>query len=414
MNATGTHSHSSGAVAATEEFSPARLSAIQRENEDLGRELLRCYEQLSLVFEITEHIANLQDPEAIRNVLLRRYAGMLGADQVLVCCSGACLRIELTPGSASVTLPVDPAIVRTCLAAEIESVRATRRVYVPPPEKAATRLGGRHFLLAALRHGDAETSVVIAIREAGQPPFDSSDMLAAESVLGYGGYILTNILMVRSLQQTAIETVRALVNTIDAKDNYTSGHSQRVGWLARMTGEALGQSRGQVQMLEWAGLLHDVGKIGVPEHILNKPGRLTPAEYEEMKKHPRLGYDVLKPVSRFEPVLDAVLYHHENHDGSGYPEGLAGDQIPLAARIIHVVDIFDALTSSRSYRRGFGIERAFDILREGRGTVTDPAVTDAFIAWFRRYRGEQPQDFAARFAHCEEREEASAADGGEK
>ncbi|TWT41176.1 Cyclic di-GMP phosphodiesterase response regulator RpfG [Phycisphaerae bacterium RAS1] len=396
-----------------EELNPGRVRAIQRENEDLGRELLRCYEQLSLVFEITEHIANLQDPDAIRDVLLRRYAGMLTAAEVFVCAGDGCNSIEMPAAAAASRRALSAEAVRECLRDEVEAVRSTRRVRVPPVEKTRSILGERPVLLAALRQADAETSVVIALREPGQPPFDSSDMLAAESVLGYGGYILTNILMVRSLQQTAIETVRALVNTIDAKDNYTSGHSQRVGWLARMTGEALGLPRGQLQMLEWAGLLHDVGKIGVPEHILNKPGRLTPEEFEEMKKHPRLGYDVLKPVSRFEPVLGAVLYHHENQDGSGYPEGLRGDQIPLPARIIHVVDIFDALTSTRSYRPSFGVQKAFDILREGRGTVTEPTVTDAFLAWFDAYRREQAEDFALRFAHCVDGAPAAGAPAAE-
>ncbi|MBK8915620.1 MAG: HD-GYP domain-containing protein [Phycisphaerales bacterium] len=218
-------------------------------------------------------------------------------------------------------------------------------------------------------------------------------------MLGYGGHILSNVLMVRHLQQTALETVRALANAIDAKDNYTHGHSERVGWLARMVGQALGMPNRQLQILEWAGLLHDVGKIGIPERILNKPGRLTTEEFDEMKRHPRLSYEVLRPVASLAPVLEGVLYHHENHDGSGYPTGLAGDAIPLIARIIHVVDIFDALTSSRSYRKGFTIARAFEILRTDSGRVTDPLVTERFLTAFERYRAERPADFLERFAH---------------
>ena len=128
-------------------------------------------------------------------------------------------------------------------------------------------------------------------------------------------------------------------------------------------------------------------------------GKLTHEEYEIMKRHPRMSYEVLKPVASLKPILRAVLYHHENHDGSGYPEGLAGDDIPLKARIIHVVDIFDALTSSRSYRAGFTRERAFGILNEDAGRVTDPHLTRVFIDAFERYMREQPADFATRFAH---------------
>lgn len=376
-----------------------RLRAVAEENEALARDLLRCYEQLSLVFELTEHIANLKEPRGIQEALLRRYATMLGASAVYFECCGECVALEAEQ-AAGPRLRLDGGLVRRALAEEIRGVRQTRRARVPALTPAARQaLRGAHVLLGALRQFDAETAVVIALRAGGEPDFDSGDMLASEAVLGYGGHILSNVLMVRQLQQTAVETVTALANAIDAKDNYTSGHSERVGWLAKLTGQALGYSNAQLQVLEWAGLLHDVGKIGVPESILNKPGKLTPEEFEEIKKHPRLGYEVLKPVASFGLVLDAVLYHHENHDGSGYPTGLRGEEIPPAARIIHVVDIFDALTSTRSYRPGFNVAQAFEILRKDAGRVTDPRITAAFLQAFERYMAEEPADFSRRFAH---------------
>jgi HD-GYP domain-containing protein (c-di-GMP phosphodiesterase class II) len=205
--------------------------------------------------------------------------------------------------------------------------------------------------------------------------------------------------MAERMQQTDLETVCALVNAIDAKDNYTSDHSERVGWLARLTGQAMELSQGQLRALEWAGLLHDVGKIGVPEHILNKPGRLTEREFEQMKCHARIGYDMLKPVERFAPVLEAVLHHHENHDGSGYPAGLAGTEIPLEARIIHVVDIFDALTTCRPYRSGYSLEDAFELLHRDAGRVTDPDVTQTMIDALRTCARDDPHVFRAHLEH---------------
>lgn len=375
-----------------------RLSAAIEENEALGRELLRCYEQLSLVFEITEHIATLEAPERIQETLLRRYATMLGAGAVLFDDARGCAPVEALDTQAAVT--VDAGLVKLLLQRDIEAVRSTRRTVVPAlGEDVQQALGGAHVLLGALPQFNTGTGVVIAMRAPRETAFDSSDRLAAESVLGYGGHILSNVLMVRHLQQTALETVRALANAIDAKDNYTHGHSERVGWLARFVGRAMGLPQQQLQILEWAGLLHDVGKIGISEHILNKPGKLTPEEFEEMKRHPRLSYDVLKPVASLEPVLEGVLHHHENHDGSGYPDGLRGEAIPLIARVLHVVDIFDALTSTRSYRRGFTVEKALAILEQDRGRVTDPHVTDVFISAFQRYRREHAADFCERFAH---------------
>ena len=380
----------------------SQFTALVQENEDLGRELLRCYEQLSLLFEITEHIANLRDPRSIQEALLRRYGTMLGAGAVYHDGDGQCVAVKLTD-SVGRPISLEAETIRAALRDEIEAVRESLHARVPTlSSQARGALGGAHVLLGSLRlvrGQETDAAVVIALRDANEPCFDSGDMLASESVLGYGGHIVSNVLLVRHLQQTAVETVGALANAIDAKDNYTSGHSERVGWLAKMTGRALGVPEAELQQLEWAGLLHDVGKIGIPERILNKPGKLTEAEFEEMKKHPRMSHDVLLPVASLEPILDGVLHHHENHDGSGYPDGLAGENISLAARVLHVVDIFDALTSTRSYRESFTVEKALAILSEDSGRVTDPHVTEVFLALFRLYMHEQHGDFHTRFAH---------------
>src|SRR5262249_19517059 len=157
--------------------------------------------------------------------------------------------------------------------------------------------------------------------------------------------------MRRRLERSALETVCALATVIEARDPYTSGHSERVAWLARMTGELLGLSAADVQELEWAGRLHDVGKIGIAERSLNKIEKLTDIELEQIKQHPRLSYEMLRPVSSLgASLLEAVLHHHEDYDGGGYPDGMAGEAIPLGARILRVVDVFDALTSTRPYR----------------------------------------------------------------
>ncbi|MCH8806452.1 MAG: HD-GYP domain-containing protein [Planctomycetes bacterium] len=406
-----THAASAEALDRLDEMS-SRFTALVQENEDLGRELLRCYEQLSLLFEITEHIANLRDPSSIQEALLRRYGTMLGAGAIYHDRDGECVAVTLTD-SVGRPISLEAATLRAALRDEIEAVRESLHARVPTlSSEARDALAGAHVLLGSLRlvrGREAGATVVIALREANEPCFDSGDMLASESVLGYGGHIVSNVLMVRHLQQTAVETVGALANAIDAKDNYTSGHSERVGWLAKMTGRAIGVPEAKLQELEWAGLLHDVGKIGIPERILNKPGKLTKAEFDEMKKHPRMSHDVLLPVASLGPILDAVLHHHENHDGSGYPDGLAGEDIPLAGRVLHVVDIFDALTSTRSYRKSFTVEQALAILSEDSGRVTDPNVTEVFIALFRRYMHEQHADFHRRFAHIAKPDHQEAA-----
>ena len=379
---------------------PAPLSELPPVPADaVARELSRCQEQLNLVFEVTAHTTCLHDPDIVQTALLRRYAAVLRAGAVFLDRGGCCMRIELEHAPPQ-TLAAETDQVRGALATYIETARRGRRSIIPElaaPERA--RLGDAHVLLGTLQRADLEPAVIIALRAASEPAFDAHDLVASDSVLGYGAQMLGNVLMIRHLQRTALETVCTLVNAIDAKDNYTSSHSERVGWLARLAGEALGLPRPRLQVLEWAGLLHDVGKIGIPEQVLNKPGPLSADELELMRRHARIGYDVLKPVAQFRPVLKAVLHHHENHDGSGYPDGLTGDQIPLEARLIHIVDIFDALTTDRPYRRGYPLASAYELLNAGAGRATAPDLTRLFIDALRQFAAREPNEFRARFGH---------------
>jgi putative nucleotidyltransferase with HDIG domain len=180
----------------------------------------------------------------------------------------------------------------------------------------------------------------------------------------------------RRLYESTVET---LAMAIDAKDQVTHGHIRRVQVLSTRLAEALGATAGERQALEAAALLHDLGKLAVPEHILNKPGRLNPAEFEEMKKHADVGASILSAIEFPFPVVPIVRHHHEHWDGSGYPDGLCGTAIPLGARILAVVDCYDALTSDRPYRRRMTHEDALQIIRSRRGTAYDPAVVDAFV-----------------------------------
>ncbi len=349
----------------TTETHPSLNEAVRQAEDHLG-----------LVFEITSCIADLSDPQVIRDTLLRRHGELLQAHAVLLDHERTCVR--LTRGSAAA--PFEPSLVRATLGEQIEAVRTTRQaVVVRVNEPAVDALHEASVLLSTLGAAGAEQAVVIVIRHRCTAPFSDADLLASESVLALGRQILCRALTIQDMQRTALQTVRALVNAIDAKDNYTSDHSERVGALAVRIGERLGLEAPRIQALEWAGLLHDVGKIGVPEHILRKPGPLSAEEMEQMKQHPRAGYDMLQPVTHIGHVLDSVLYHHENHDGSGYPEGLAGDAIPVDAQIIHVVDIYDALTTNRPYRQAYSPEHALQIVADGSGTITSPELTRIFI-----------------------------------
>jgi putative nucleotidyltransferase with HDIG domain len=176
-----------------------------------------------------------------------------------------------------------------------------------------------------------------------------------------------------------MSTIEALAMAVDAKDQITHGHIRRVQVYAVELAKRLGVTDArQLKAIEAAALLHDMGKLAIPEHILNKPGKLTPGEFEKMKRHADIGADLLSSIPFPYPVVPIVRHHHENWDGSGYPNGIAGTDIPLGARILSVVDCFDALTSDRPYRPRLSDEAAFEILKERRGAMYDPLVVDAF------------------------------------
>lgn len=176
-------------------------------------------------------------------------------------------------------------------------------------------------------------------------------------------------------------TVEAFATAVDAKDHVTAGHTRRVqAYCAALAREFGITDDSTLRALEAAALLHDVGKIGIPEQILNKPGKLTTEEFEVMKRHVAIGAEILSGIEFPFPVVPIVKSHHENWDGTGYPAGLRGEEIPLAARILTVVDCFDAVTSDRPYRSAMSTADAFEILRARRGTMYDPRVVDRLIA----------------------------------
>lgn len=182
-----------------------------------------------------------------------------------------------------------------------------------------------------------------------------------------------------NLHSAYLEFVQSLASALDARDPYTAGHSGRVCRFSCAIAQAMIFDREELRKLGIGALLHDIGKIGIPDTVLQKPGRLTQEEFELIKKHPVVGRRILEAVHGFAPYLDVVELHHENWDGSGYPHGLRGEEVPIGARIVHVADAYDAMTSDRPYRPGLQSEVALRILQENSGTQFDPAVVEVFV-----------------------------------
>lgn len=180
------------------------------------------------------------------------------------------------------------------------------------------------------------------------------------------------------MKKANFETVKALTAAVEAKDKYTEGHSRRVAEYVEIIAKEIGLTQGRIDILKYAALLHDIGKIGIPEAILNKPDGLTESEFEVIKQHPVIGYKILEEVDFLQKTKDIVRYHHERYDGCGYPDGLKGNEIPLESRIMAVADSFDAMTSERPYRGALSAEKALSIIAEESGRQFSPEVVDAF------------------------------------
>jgi putative nucleotidyltransferase with HDIG domain len=191
--------------------------------------------------------------------------------------------------------------------------------------------------------------------------------------------LLARARMGEELEKTSATTLFAMTRALDARDRDTEGHSERVATLAVKIGHELGMEEAALHSLSLAALLHDIGKIGVPDAILHKPGALNEAEWAFIRKHPQTGYDILKNIPFLEPALDGILQHHEKFNGKGYPGGLNGDAISLPGRILAVVDVYDALTSNRPYRPAYSSDKALEIMRSESGQQFDPEIIKALL-----------------------------------
>ncbi|NMD70971.1 HD-GYP domain-containing protein [Bacillus sp. DNRA2] len=189
---------------------------------------------------------------------------------------------------------------------------------------------------------------------------------------------------VQKVKNDRIELTTALSNILDSRDSYTSHHSENVAKVAQQIATEMKLSKEKMDAIAIGCLLHDIGKIGIAEEILNKPEKLTAEEYSIIKNHPIIGYDMLKHVSNFRTsgVLDIILYHHERYDGKGYPYGLKGEEIPLLARITAVADAYDAMSSKRVYRGEFDLNYILSEIWENKGTQFDPQIVDIFLSFF--------------------------------
>lgn len=226
---------------------------------------------------------------------------------------------------------------------------------------------------------DEPTGLLTAISNSRSDVFDTSDAHLLSTVARHISSFLENRSLLNDIEELLIGLLTILVNTIDAKDTYTRGHSQRVAIIAQTIALSLGLEKDESEKVYFAGLLHDIGKIGIDEVILRKPGKLTEKEFATIKKHTIIGSKIISSLKQFRLIIPGILYHHERYDGGGYPEGLKEQQIPLMGMIVGLADCFDAITSDRTYRKAMEFEEAIDTIKGCSGTQFSPILVNGFL-----------------------------------
>lgn len=356
------------------------LDRFSSEQTGLAEELLCSYEQLGIVFEVTKRLSSVKTEAEVIDLFTDSLVRSFSHCDVFIVKPAA----DGAWREANGRLKIDPAMHET-----IERAAKTCAVVVEP-HITDDGSGNGEVLVACLHAGQAVVCANVLIPRGDAAKFRAADMMLMESLSTFCGDLIEGRRLLAERRQACTAMVRALVNAVDQKDTYTSGHSSRVAFYATLLGERTGLNPKDLQMLQWSALLHDVGKIGIRDDVLKKTGKLTEEEFRHMNEHPVRSHQVVKAVPELRGALAGVLHHHEHFDGGGYPDGLCGTEIPLQARVIQVADIFDALTSNRAYRSAFDWDRALRILGDESGTTVDPDLATMFDGLIRSRLQDDP------------------------
>lgn len=356
--------------------------------EKIGVELSQAYEEIILLYNLSTQMKVTKSTPAYLQMACDELTQLVQVEGIAIFLdkkNDGRKQLTLTAGAG--VMRIDPPmadLLQMHLVAELASGKeALLDSGAEGPFKYVWPQGINNIITVPLGDKDRMLGMLVAANVRNKPDFDSTDIKLFNSVASQCMVFIENNRLFDELKELFAGSLKALTNSIDAKDTYTRGHSERVAFISRWIAERMAQtqpiSEKDIHHIYLAGLLHDIGKIGVSESVLRKRGKLTDEERAVICAHPRIGASILSEIRQMDDIVPGVLCHHERLDGKGYPQGLAGEQIPLIGKIISLADSFDAMTSKRVYRDAMSIRRALGEIEKGIGTQFDSDVARAFL-----------------------------------
>jgi len=361
------------------------MSRGASEIESMSQQLAESYEELSLLYKLSSNMLVDQVPESFLTEACADLQQVVGLRWMCLLLCDDEPRLNALSGRMFTAGPIE--------AAESQLREIGNTLMHPGPEEPRplvvddtstsdlphVQALAKHLLVVSLTRDDQPYGVLFGGDKLDDSPISSVDSKLCSSLANSLAIFLENNMLFEDMQAMFMGTLHALTSSIDAKDSYTHGHSERVALMSRKLAEAAGLDEKTVERVYVAGLLHDVGKIGVPEHVLCKPGQLTREEFDLIKMHPEIGARILSDIRQMQDLIPGVLYHHERWDGRGYPHGLTSHQIPLFGRLIGLADSFDAMSSNRTYRRRLAHAQVITEIKRCAGTQFDPQLAAKFV-----------------------------------
>ena len=364
------------------------LSKSNRQIEQVSTELAQTYEELMLLYNLSTNMKVTQSNSSYLQIACDQITQMVNVEGIAIFLERSGQygsELVMTAGAGVFTMDqatID--LLQFRLTTELESGRdALLDSDIDSHFKYDWPEQVRNLIAVPLMGNEQMIGMMVATNIVGKPDFDSIEVKLFNSVANQCAVFVENCRLFGDLKELFAGSLKALTSSIDAKDQYTRGHSERVAFISRWIAEEVSKTRiipeEDIHKIYLAGLLHDIGKIGIDEKVLRKNQKLTDDERSQIMSHPKIGAMILSDIKQMNEITQGVLCHHERVDGKGYPNGLVGEQIPLMGRIISVADSFDAMTSRRVYRNAMSLERAIEQIRKGLGTQFDKDVGAAFI-----------------------------------